>query len=159
MGNRNAFRCSLHGSGICDGKVEVMKTPAKIELGIKCCASANVDKCTGCPYAGLPMGVGCKTILFRDVQDYLKEIRKSAARIEAMTKQLEATQPKWISVEERLPLEDETVIVCADDGCVYAAQYWGHGKWRRELIGCIRSDTDVTPTHWMPLPPPPKEET
>ena len=68
-------------------------------------------------------------------------------------------QSKWISVEERLPVEDETVIVCADDGCVYAAQYWGHGKWRRELIGCIRSDTDVTPTHWMPLPEPPKEET
>ena len=80
-----------------------------------------------------------------------------ARLIESLAEQLEAAQHKWIGVEERLPVEDETVIVCADDGCVYAAQYWGHGNWRRELIGCIRSDTDVTPTHWMPLPEPPKE--
>lgn len=52
------------------------RTPAKIELGVRCCASINIDKCTGCPYQYLYKGVGCRTQLFRDVQDYLKEIRK-----------------------------------------------------------------------------------
>ena len=62
-------------------------------------------------------------------------------------------------MEDRLPEEYETVIVCADDGCVYAAQYWGREMWRRELIGCARSDTDVTTTHWMKMTEPPEEGT
>lgn len=90
--------------------------------------------------------------------EYIQHLEAGIDRCYELAKQVESAQPKWISVEERLPVEDETVIVCADDGCVYAAQYWGHGKWRRELIGCIRSDTDVAPTHWMPLPEPPEEE-
>lgn len=134
-----------------------MKTPAKIELGIKCCASANVDKCTGCPYAGLHMGVGCKTILFRDVQDYLKKIRKSAARIEAMTKRLESAQPKWISVEERLPTELGEVMVCVY-GCVTIAWYGGNGGFETGS-GVIFWAGDGIVTHWMPLPEAPKEET
>lgn len=139
------------------------RTPAKIEHGVRCCASANIDKCTGCPYAGLHVGIGCKTILFRDVQDYLKEIKISAARIEDMTKQLESAQPKWISVIDNPPNEGDVVFAHdPDEGWI-------------ALVKVIRvnlASIDVKaiwPEHsppfiakvWTPLrlPEPPKEET
>lgn len=134
------------------------RTPAKIEHGVRCCASINIDKCTGCPYQYLYKGVGCRTQLFRDVQDYLKEIRKTAARIEVMAKQFESAQPKWISVEERLPEHGEVVMVFAkakpDEESLLRdilsfASYWCDDGWDVDFI----DDTDdITVTHWMPLP-------
>ena len=141
------------------------RTPAKIEHGVRCCASANIDKCTGCPYAGLHVGIGCKTILFRDVQDYLKEIKISAARIEDMTKQLESAQPKWISVEERLPSGANgmdfcvNVVVYTQDKQVTTGwcngEIWYLLNWDNDFISKHPSEYV---THWMPLPEPPKEE-
>lgn len=133
------------------------RTPAKIERGVRCCASANIDKCTGCPYAGLHVGIGCKTILFRDVQDYLKEIKISAARIEDMTKQLESAQPKWISVEERLPGEFVDVLLYGDSRGIAIGSYDANDGyfWKREDENTLRS---VNATHWMPLPSCPEEE-
>ena len=83
-----------------------------------------------------------------------KELMKQAAdAIEELSK------PRWIPVTERLPKEGEFVLVYGDlypnkhDGGVIAVSkrmdwnYWqGFGRER-----------DIT--HWMPLPPPPKEET
>ena len=132
-----------------------MRTPAKIEHGIRCCASANIDKCTGCPYAGLHMGIGCKTILLRDAQDYLKEIRRSAARIEVMAKQLESAQPKWISVEERLPEPDKNVLTLENRKRVRIG-YYSEDCEEWVINDMVAYDEDIT--HWMPLPEPPKEE-
>lgn len=130
------------------------RTPAKIERGVRCCASANIDKCTGCPYAGLHVGIGCKTILFKDVQDYLKEIKISAARIEDMTKQLESAQPKWISVEKRKPKVGEFVLFQyaknAQNPTMHARNTMAVGRYEYGMFlveGC-----SVKVTHWMPLP-------
>ena len=59
---------------------------------------------------------------------------------------------EWISVEDRLPKEDEIVIICTDKNFIYAG----------ELIGdtwFLDNDSwTATVTHWMPLPQPPKGE-
>ena len=65
-------------------------------------------------------------------------------------------QPKWISVEERLPEYDAKVLVVIPRyyGCdIRTARLYKSGAW---LIGDM-SAVGSTPTHWMPLPEPPKE--
>lgn len=58
------------------------------------------------------------------------------------------TRPSpWISVEERLPAELMRVLVWTDDGAEIGYRY----NWRWDLRG------SSNPTHWMPLPPAPKE--
>ena len=69
-----------------------MKSPDEIKRGLKCCTYAT---CNGCPYAE----DGCATN--QEMIDALEYIH-----------QLEAAQPKWISVEERLPDVGEKVMVC-----------------------------------------------
>lgn len=70
--------------------------------------------------------------------------------------------PEWISVEERLPEEYVSLLVCFDfkgRKRVDVAELWPDGKFHNY------SDEHLTPegrkyrraTHWMPLPEPPKE--
>ena len=68
---------------------------------------------------------------------------------------LESAQPKWISVEERLPEETGQMLICIF-GQVMCVTHAGNGK-------IITADLDTWNlrdkylTHWMPLPQPPKE--
>lgn len=81
-----------------------------------------------------------------------------ARLIESLAEQLETAQPKWISVEERLPEEGVTVLgaflryngyeINITKYCVYPHR----SVW---FIGDMNS-VGSTPTHWMPLPEPPK---
>ena len=58
-------------------------------------------------------------------------------------------EPKWISVEERLPETDEHYLVwCSDNNSCELALYYGDGEWLTEDLENI---TRVV-THWMPLP-------
>jgi len=66
--------------------------------------------------------------------------------------ELLATVPTWISVEERLPEDEQWLLV------------WGHGQkiptmMFRESGAWIDDQFEfhTTITHWMPLPAPPKE--
>lgn len=70
---------------------------------------------------------------------------------------LEAAQPKWISVEERLPKPFVSVLVqmpgeephpTVKEGYISNEGVWVGGHFRRE-------PDEVT--HWMPFPEPPKE--
>lgn len=65
-----------------------------------------------------------------------------------------AAQPKWISVEERLP----------EDGTFALFHYAKNGENTMD-VGCyydygmfMVDGHSVNATHWMPLPEPPKEE-
>ncbi len=65
-----------------------------------------------------------------------------------------ATEPRWISVEERLP-EDcgERVLVRLNDDCIV-----GHPRMDTDRLNrgmWVRYGDNVT--HWMPLPEPPKD--
>ena len=60
--------------------------------------------------------------------------------------------PHWISVEERLPEQGERVLV-SNGGFICESYLSQSGKWQRGGVDMFF----MTPTHWMPLPAPPKE--
>ena len=70
---------------------------------------------------------------------------------------VEAAQPKWISVEERLPENDDNYLVFASDkNEAEIATYYGDGEW---LTHDLTNLTRLV-THWAPLPsmPEPQKE-
>ena len=71
-------------------------------------------------------------------------------RVHGYVEKLEAKIPRWISVEERLPEELMDVLVYRD-GCFAIARIIAGEDWTYSGIG-------GDPTHWMPLPPMPKED-
>ncbi len=77
------------------------------------------------------------------------ELLDAADTIEA----LEAAYPKWFSVKEKLPENDDKYLVFTSDrNDVVIATYYGDGEWLDYDF------TDLIPlvTHWMPLHEPPK---
>ena len=60
-----------------------------------------------------------------------------------------ATEREWISVKDRMPEENTTVLVATDYGivfqCLYAYDGWDSWKGDEENI-----------THWQSMPNPPK---
>lgn len=61
------------------------------------------------------------------------------------------TVQEWVSVKDRLPEENTTVIVATDDGVVFQCLY-SYDGWD------LWDDNDVNITHWQPMPQPPKGE-
>ena len=71
---------------------------------------------------------------------------------------LEAALPKWISVNERLPEENFEVLMLFKHNMA-VGWYGGEGDWYSNTDDGYYASCDGEPTHWMPLPEPPKEET
>lgn len=57
---------------------------------------------------------------------------------------------EWISVEDRMPEDNEKVLAYTKTGGYCVARY--SARWNR-----FRTSGNVTITHWMPLPEPPGE--
>lgn len=74
--------------------------------------------------------------------------------------ELWAKQPRWISVTERLPKYGTTVLVYGSQGGIYTARYErAKAEWARDSWWKLNSKSHIcNPTHWMPLPEPPKGE-
>lgn len=72
---------------------------------------------------------------------------------------VEAAQPKWISVDERLPDKSGEVLICVH-GYVTVAWYsvnrFETGGGMVFFVDDHFADGNEV-THWMPLPKPPKE--
>ena len=136
-----------------------MRTPEEIKNGLEYCSEKAKRKtnCSECIYFNDPRG-WCSTAITKDALDYIQ--------------QLEAQQPRWISVGERLPEEDQEVLLIAH-GWEPKSMYIGHlhhveaeTSW---LTGITSKESEWSisgwsylrapeVTHWMPLPQPPEEE-
>ena len=74
----------------------------------------------------------------------------------------EAGKPKWIPVTERLPEDEEAVLILCKIGKMFVGYrkqlYGGEYVWR--ILTARDSTKEITQivTHWMPLPEPPKED-
>ena len=69
--------------------------------------------------------------------------------IDALEKENGVMVKDWVSVKDRLPEENTTVIVATDDGIVFQCLY-SYDGWD------LWDDNDVNITHWQPMPQPPK---
>jgi hypothetical protein len=78
---------------------------------------------------------------------------KAELSIEMETDLIEyANQPKWISVEDRLPESLRNVLVVYDneiDGYITRGFYHG-GQWEVQSYAIAKHNCKVT--HWQPLP-------
>ncbi len=115
------------------------KTPEDVKKGLACLISEEEldDTCGGCVY--LFTHSPCAEHILPDAL--------------ALIQQLEARVPRWISVEERLP--DRGVEVLGTNGkAVEMCTYWPGQPTPWESWTAFH----FKPTHWMPLPEPPKED-
>ena len=73
--------------------------------------------------------------------------------------ELRARVPKWISVQERLPENDQWALCFMKDKSfgTFRVFQWNYIDWQWNDGDAWFDEKDVT--HWMPIPPePPKEE-
>lgn len=67
---------------------------------------------------------------------------------------------EWISVEERLPEINETILLGKEDWIHPIVGFRLHGSWCEYIDGKEKEQAAMlrcAPTHWMPLPDLPRE--
>lgn len=148
----------------------MMKTPDEIKKWLECCTHVT---CNGCPYDE----DGCATSQqIIDALEYIQQLENHIGELTEKVAQLEAAQPKWISVDERPP---ELPCICYDGlnpprelDAMYRLSieerelYYSYDVFN--LMDILSDETDISEpidigsmTHilfWMPLPEPPKED-
>ena len=147
-----------------------MKTPDKIKHGLEIVVNdcLTCDCCyTDCPYnmECHPMNedtnVDMPKQMAEDALAYIQQLENQIGELTEKVAQFEAAQPKWISVEERLP-DDRgnfiTKIHCDNGDWIEVNTFdYMEKEWWHDAVNCTAKATDFV-THWMPLPEPPKED-
>jgi len=93
-----------------------------------------------------------------DALALIQQLENHIGELTEMVQQLESAQPKWISVEERLPEENFEVLMLFKHNMA-VGWYSGEDDWYSNTDDGFYASCDGTPSHWMPLPEAPKEET
>jgi len=66
-------------------------------------------------------------------------------------------QPQWISVDDRLPEHEEEVLLYRPSRVLsYTTGWWNDDVVNNEPHFHVSYQYEFIPTHWMPLPEPPK---
>ena len=129
-----------------------MRTPEEIKKGLEACGS---DECHGhhtdCPYED---DLLCTMHICGDARVYIQQLERQIGELTEKVAQLEAAQPKWISVEERLPDEPGEVLACVYGRICIA---WYSNRCFETPSGMVFYAAENAVTHWMPLPQLPKE--
>lgn len=65
---------------------------------------------------------------------------------------------EWISIGDRLPLPGRYIVCAETDNGLYVCEMELEGKdrWMHEGEATYSHGYWINPTHWMPLPEPPK---
>ena len=158
-----------------------MKTPDEIKKGLEIAVNGcmTCECCiTDCPYdlECHPMNedtnVDMPKQMSADALAYIQQLENHIGELTEKVEQLEATQPKWISVEERLP-EPNTIVLLIAHGwepqLVYIGKLEKVESEKSWLTGLVSKASEWTVygfsylrepivTHWMPLPELPKGE-
>lgn len=72
---------------------------------------------------------------------------------------VEDARPKWISMEDKLPTETGSYIVCTDRKAVCTARYYAQSTFGGTVQnGYFTGRIGKHVTHWMEFPQPPKED-
>lgn len=121
-----------------------MKSPEEIKKGLEWLGNhtgCDDKRMHLCSYFDVCDGVGC--FMARDVLAYIQ--------------QLEAQQPRWISVGQRLPEDGQKIIATFRDngGRVVDQARYNNGEFDFASWAYVWGDNV---THWMPLPQPPEEK-
>lgn len=119
-----------------------MKSPKKIKNGLE--------------YLGMT--------LVADKERYIRKHGIAYAYAEDLAKdaleyiqQLEAKQPRWISVKERLPEDGQKIIAAFHDGGGLIVDQARYANGEFDFASWVNVWGDNI-THWMPMPPKPEEE-
>ena len=134
-----------------------MKTPDETKKALRIGSGKPLDYCDACNYCNWSSDCACNSRMCADALDYIQQLENHIGELTEKVAQLEAAQPKWISVEERLPENDDNYVAfTSDKNEAEIATYYGDGEWlTRDLTNLTR-----LVTHWMPLPsmPEPQKE-
>ncbi len=135
-----------------------MKTPDEIKKALRICSGKLLDYCDACNYCNWSSDCACNSRMCADALEYIQQLEHHIGELTEKVAQLEEAQPKWISVEERLPKQYVSVLVYMPDEYPRPTVHEGYlmpdGIW--ESAHYLRNPDEVT--HWAYMPEPPKED-
>ena len=141
-----------------------MKTPDEIKKALRICSGKLLDYCDACNYCNWSSDCACNSRMCADALDYIQQLENHIGELTEKVAQLEAAQPRWISVIDELPVPDTRVIVSAIDNdgeSIVAITEHTHRLYGLGLTGWVEPwqyfSCNYKITHWMPLPEAPKE--
>lgn len=128
------------------------RTPEHIKAGLRCRVTGDTE-CSDCAYYG--------TVLYEigqreyECDDIDRDALALIERLESERNAALAKVPRWISVEERLPTEEDA----NEEGrvaCVLSKMYGSMAGERRFYPWDIIASHPTLFAYWMSLPEPPK---